>query len=172
MPSASSPFPSSAPAPTARVRRQPTLAVRARTRLRRKRLDEQLARGADPGTSAELGLRAAQLRSPRERSRLANALVEAIGTARRPNLGAFRMKIRRRDDAIRECADELLALSVRLRDVRPVAVKGAAMTARLVSDKGSPLHRADAQDLRQAIRAARGELDDTRPASRDLAAAA
>ena len=39
-------------------------------------------------------------------------------------------------------------------------------------DLASRVQRADAQDLRVAIQAARGALDDTRPASRDLAAAA
>jgi hypothetical protein len=72
----------------------PALAVRAWTRLRRKRLDEGPARGAAPGVSAELALRAAQLRSTSERYRLASALVEAVGKARGPNLGAHRMNRR------------------------------------------------------------------------------
>jgi hypothetical protein len=62
---------------------RPGLAVRLRTWFRRNRLDEELARGLDPATSAELSLRAAQLRSPGERSRLANGLVETLGDARR-----------------------------------------------------------------------------------------
>jgi hypothetical protein len=172
MPSGIFPVPKFRPSPDAPVRGRPSLAVRARTRLRRKRLDEDLARGAAPDTSGELALRAAQLRSPSERSRLANALVEAVGNARGPNLGAFRMKSRRRDAVIQEYADDLLALALRLRDDRPVAVKGTAMTALLVSDKASPLRRADAEDLRLAIPAARAALDDAGPASSDLAAAA
>ncbi len=172
MPSGVFPVTKFRPRPRTRMLGRPSLAVRARTRLRRKRLDEHLARGADPGASAELALRAAQLRSPSERSRLANALVEAVGNALGPNLGAYRTKNRRRDDAIRECADEVLALALRLRDDRPVAVKGAAMTALLVSDKTSPLRRADAEDLRPAIHAARAALDDAGPANSDLAAAA
>jgi hypothetical protein len=47
------------------------LGARVRTRLRRSKLDEQLVRGADPETSVELRLRAAQLRSSSGRSRLA-----------------------------------------------------------------------------------------------------
>jgi hypothetical protein len=168
MPSGVFPVPKFRPS----VRGRPSLAVLARTRLGRKRLDERLAGGADPGMSAELGLRAAQLRSSSERSRLANALVEAVGNARGPNLGAYRMKNRRRDDAIRERADDLLALAVRLRDGRPVAVRGAAMTARLVSDPASPLHRADAENLRQAIQAARAALDDETWAGGEVKAAA
>jgi hypothetical protein len=172
MPSGVFPVPRFRLRPRARVRGRPRLAVRARTRLSRKRLDEDLARGATPGGSAELALRAAQLRSTSERSRLANALVEAVGNARGPNLGAYRMKNRRRDDATRECADDLLALALRLRDDRTIAVRGAAMTARLVGDKASPLHRADAEDLRKAIHAAHAALDDTGSTSSDEKAAA
>jgi hypothetical protein len=172
MPSGIYPVPKFRASPRSRGRARPSLAVRARTRLRRKRLDEDLARGAGPAGSAELALRAAQLRSSSERSRLANALVEAVGKARGPNLGAYRMKNRRRDDAIRECADDLLALAVRLRDGRTVAVRGAAMTARLISDPASPLHRADAEDLRQAIRAARAAQDDRFWAGSEVKAAA
>jgi hypothetical protein len=172
MPSGIFPVPRFRLRPRARVRGGPRLAVRARTRLSRKRLDEDLARGVAPDASAELALRAAQLRSTSGRSRLANALVEAVGNARGPNLGAYRMKNRRRDDAIRECGDDLLALAVRLRDEATIAVRGPAMTARLVGDKASPLHRADARDLRRAIHAARAALDDTGSATSDAKVAA
>ena len=43
---------------------RPSLALRIRTRWRRRRLDEQLSQGADPASTAELALRAAQLRAP------------------------------------------------------------------------------------------------------------
>ena len=49
----------------------PSLAVRIRTRLGRAELDSELARGADPASSAELALRAEQLSSPAERARIA-----------------------------------------------------------------------------------------------------
>ena len=151
---------------------RPGLVVRMRTRWRRNRLDDELARGADPAASAELRLRAAQLRSPAERSRLANALVEALGEARGPNLGAYRLKTRRQHDVIRESADELMALVARLRDDQPISVRGAAMTARLLSDGASPLHSDSGQDLQRAIRAARVALDATGAATQDLATAA
>jgi hypothetical protein len=153
-------------------RSRPSLFARLRTRWRRDKLDQQLARGADPQSSAELSLRAAQLGSDSGRSTLANALVAALGDARGPNLGAFRMKTRRRHAAIRDAADDLLALVVRLREDRPIDVRGAAMAARLLSDRGSPLHRDSGQDLQDAFRAARIGLDAADPASRDLAAAA
>jgi hypothetical protein len=158
--------------PDAGARGHPGLAVRALTRLRRNRLDSELARGADPGASAELGLRAAQLVSAAGRTSLANALVRALGEARRPNLGAFTLRARRRHDAIRDSADDVDALVSRLRDDRPIAVRGAAMTALLVNDRASQLRRESAQEIQHAIRAARVALDATSQAGADLAAAA
>jgi hypothetical protein len=169
MPSGIFPVPEFRPVP---ARRRPTLAARIRTRWTRKRLDEQLARGADPGTSDQLMLRAAQLRSRSERSRLANALVDTLGDARGPNLGAFRMKARRQHAVIREYADDLLVLVGRLRDHGPVETRGVAIAARLVDNGASPLHRNGGQDLRHELRAARFALDTPGATAEDLAAAA
>jgi hypothetical protein len=151
---------------------RPGPVVRMWTRWTRNRLDDELARGADPAASAELRLRAAQLRSHAERFRLANAVVETVGEARGANLGAFTLNGRRQHAAIRESADDLTALAARLRDTRPVSVRGAAMTSRLVGDGASPLHRDGEQDLQQAIRAAMAALDATGPATQDLTKAA
>lgn len=169
MPNGIFPTPEFRPVP---ARTRPSFAARIRMRWTRKRLDEELARGADPDTGPELMLRAAQLRSRSERSRLANALAEALGDARGPNLGAFRMKTRRQHAVIREYADDLLALVGRLRDDRPVDVRGVAMAARLVDDGASALHHNGGQDLQHEIRAARFALDAPGAPAEDLAAAA
>ena len=158
------------PTPHAPMRAGPV--ARVRTRLRRSKLDERLARGVDPETSVELTLRAAQLRSNSGRSRLANALVEALGDARGHNLGAFRRGTRRQHAAIREAAYELLSLVQRLRDERPIESRGAAMAARLLNDSESPLHRDSAPELQEVLRAARAALDASDPATRSLATAA
>jgi hypothetical protein len=65
-----------------------------------------------------------------------------------------------------------LALVLRLRDDQPISVRGAAMSARLLSDGASPLHRDSAHDLQHAIRTARFALDADGAEIRDLAAAA
>jgi hypothetical protein len=137
------------------------LAVRFLTRIKRPGLDAELSRGVDPAARDDLRLRAAQLRSPAERARLANALVEALGDARGPNLGAFSVRRRRQHTAIRRYADDLLALSLRLRDDRPVDVRGAAMVARLVDDRTGPLYRDGERDLHDAISAEHFALDAT-----------
>lgn len=156
------------PSQTAATR--PGLAVRIRTWFRRNRLDEELAQGADPATSAELSMRAAQLRSAAERSRLANALVETVGDARRGEPVTIRSRPRRAD--VRACADDLLALALRLRDDRPIGIRGAAMTARLLKDEANLRRRDGGPALQDEIRAARLALEATAPATQDLAIAA
>lgn len=151
---------------------RPSLAARWRLRWRRGHLGEQLARDTDPTTSAELDLRSAQLRSRAERSRLANSLVEALGDARGPNLGAFAVRTRRRHAAIRESADVLLALVLRLREDGPIEVRGAALTALLVDRRLSPLHHGEGRDLPEAVHAAHVALDVPDRGAYDLAAAA
>ena len=171
MPSGVFPVPKFRPAPDRGDRM--SLAVRLRTRFRRSRLDAELAQGRDPSASDELMFRAIQLRSPGERARLANSLIKALGSARGPNLGAFTPRAQRRDAAIRQTADDLLALARRMRDDRPIDVEGAAMTARLVDDRASELHRGQAHELQAAVQAARLALDSTTAsAHEDLPAAA
>jgi hypothetical protein len=139
--------------------------VRLGTRLTRNRLDAELAHGGDPSATAELTLRAVQLRSRDQRQRFADALIQALGSARGPNLGAYSRRARRRDAAIRQAADELLALARRLREDRPIEIEGAAMAAVLVNDREGALHRGSAQELQVAAEAARLALDDTTTAS-------
>jgi hypothetical protein len=157
---------------TPRSGSRPGLSARLGTRWRRDKLDQELAGGADPRSSTAHALRAAQLGSAGGRSRLANALVEALGDARGPNLGAFGTKTRRRHAGIRDASDGLLALVLRLRDDRPIEVRGAAMAARLLNDRSSPLHRESGPDLQNALRAAYTALDTPDSSTRDLAAAA
>ena len=164
MPSGVVPVPQFRPVPDRDNRVRPS--VRLRTRFRRNRLDAELAQGGDPSATAELMLRAAQLRSRDQRHRLANALIEALGSARGPNLGAYSRRARRRDAAIRQAADELLALAGRLREDRPIELEGAAMAALLVNDRAGSLHRGSAQELQVAAEAARLALDDTTASAR------
>jgi hypothetical protein len=149
---------------------RPSLAVRLRTWFSRDRLDEELADGIDPAASAELRFRAAQLRSHAERTRLANALVTTLGDARRAEPVAIKSRPQRAE--LRDCADDLLALVLRLRDDRPIDIRGAALTARLLNDGGSPLYRSGGEDLRHALHAARLALDPGMPVQQGLARAA
>jgi hypothetical protein len=60
--------------------------------------------------------------------------------------------------ALKRNLDELVPLVERLCEGRAIDVRGAAMTARLVSDTQGPLYRKG--DLRHALRAARMALDE------------
>jgi hypothetical protein len=151
--------------------KRPSLGLRVRTRWQRGRLDDALARGADPASSPERSLRAEQLSSAAERSRLADALVEALADAGRPEPVTIRPRPQRLQ--VLRYAEDLVALVAQLRrSDQPVAVQGVAMAARLVDDGKSPLHREGGQPLHHAIREARVALDATVPATQDLATAA
>jgi hypothetical protein len=146
------------------------LRTRAVTRLRRKRLDEQLAVGVKPSTLTPLGLRAAQLGSAGGRARLANALVEAIGEARRGEPMTLGRKAHRAD--VRAEADALLALASRLREPTPIDVRGAALVALLVNDAASPLNRPSGRRLDDALTEAHAALIPSHELEYELADAA
>jgi hypothetical protein len=116
--------------------------LRLLTRWLARDLDRRLAKGADPMQSDELSLRAGQLGSAATRSRLAAALRSAVETAngRHPPLISTRLRC----PEIRENEDLLLALAERLRSGEPVGVAGLAITARLVTDRSSPMYRSGA----------------------------
>ena len=148
----------------------PSLAIRIRTRFGRGELDRELANGADPAGSAELALRAEQLSSPAERARIANALVESLGDARRGE--PMNLRLRPQREVVRDAAGDSLALVLRLRDDQPVGTAGMATAARLVDDRRSPMYRDDAGDLHDAIRSAQSAIDGAREPAGEFAARA
>lgn len=156
--------------PSHSAAKRPSLALRVRARWRRGRLDDALAQGADPATSAALSWRAEQLVAPAERSRLADALVDRLADAGRPEPVTIRPRPQRLE--VLRCADDLTALATRLRADQPITVHGAALTARLVDHGKSPLHKQGGQPLRHAIREARLALDPAVSAPQDRATAA
>lgn len=143
-----------------------SLAVRIRTRLGRAALDTELAHGADPASSAERALRAEQLSSPAERARIAVALVEALGDE------PMALWPRPQRPVVRDAADDIRALVLRLQDDRPVGIAGVAAAARLVDDRRGPMYRDGAGDLHDAIRSAHSALDATREPAGEFAAQA
>ena len=132
-------------------------ALRIRTRWSRRRLDKQLARGADPSSSAELRLRAEQLRARETRERLASALASVLEEAIEPM--TFTLRLRPHRAEIRASADELLELGARLREERPMAVQGLARTSLLMTRGASPLDPNSGASLHHAARSARVAVD-------------
>jgi hypothetical protein len=103
-----------------------------------------------------------------ERARLANTLLEPV-VARRAR-GLLTIRSRPRRAALKRNLDELVPLVERLCDGHAIDVRGAAMTARLVSDTQGPLYRKG--DLRHALHAARVALDERFAGSLELRRAA
>jgi hypothetical protein len=134
-----------------------TFALKLRTWWLRDELDEQLEHGADPMTDAGLARRAAQLRSRSTRTQMADALETALDEARKKWTVSVRLPLRR--VAVRECADDLVAVAQRLRANEPIDVRGAAMVARLVFNATSPLYHDGSTSLRYVLRSARLALD-------------
>lgn len=149
----------------------PSALLRLRTWLRRDRLDARLAHGAGPQTSATLALRAEQLRSSAGRVHLAEEIEGVLAAARRP---ATMSHLLLRRHQVKACAGELIELARRLRSEEPINVRGAALTAVLLSDGRGPLYYEPAsQHLRTAVQAARLSLDDVKePSALPWAAAA
>jgi hypothetical protein len=125
---------------------------RLATRLRARRLDRSLARGDDPESGAALALRAATLTGLRRRRALATTLERiasaAADTRLRPRLPA----------AVAALEPELRALARRLAQPGPVAARGVAEVALLLTDGSSPLHACHG-DLRAAVERATRHLD-------------
>lgn len=133
-------FPNSGAPTTPPGSERPSLWLRLRTRWKGIDLDAKLAEGVDPGRSPELSLRARQLASPEMRAELAWRLRRAVEVADRgfePAGTTARVPIMR--TRVRACRQWLLQIAERLRDERELAVKGLAMTARLVEDRRGPL---------------------------------
>jgi hypothetical protein len=137
---------------------RPSLLLRVRTYLMRRHLDAHLAAGADPGASAPLRLRAQRLCSDDERTRVADKLQRVIDEARGLDPARFVLQPHRAE--IRAQAADLEDLIDRLRDERPVAARGAAMAARLVTRGESPFDANRRVGVADAVRAAHKALDE------------
>jgi hypothetical protein len=144
-----------------------TPALKLRTWWHRDELDERLVHGADPESDAALSRRAAQLRSRSTRTALAAALENAVREAHKAWSVSARLPLARAE--VRACADDLIALARRLRADEPIAIQGAAMTARVVFNGASPLYGEAPISLRYAARTARLALDPLAVAQPELA---
>lgn len=113
-------------------------------------------------------MRAEQLRSPAMRSRLADGLLKTLDDARSPERFSLRLHPHRAE--IRDCAEDLLALVPRLQDDQPIDVRGAAMTALLLTSGASPLD--PTVDGAYERRCARRTLNSAAPTVHALATAA
>lgn len=113
----------------------PSPAVTLWARMRARRLDEQLAAGANPVTSPLLAARAAQLATRKSRARIAAGLERlALGSDAPHSLFAILPE----RGAIEPNRDRLLALAMALRSGEPAYAGGIAEARLIVTDGTGP----------------------------------
>jgi hypothetical protein len=127
--------------------------LRLLVRLRATELDEALAGGASPDSSATLSLRAHQLIGSTIRRRLARELRSLVVRAQRPihpmqpTVPICRHKVVEARMALHELADQLATPG-------PVDAKGVAQLKRLLRNGGGPIYqRPRDEDLEPEIEA-------------------
>ena len=107
-------------------------------RAQARRLDRQLADGANPGGSAMLALRAHELTSRRSRQRIAASIDCILELPEHP--GRFSAAVRPSGSSVASARSQLQAISELLRAPEPVYARGVALTNVLVHDGLSPLY--------------------------------
>jgi hypothetical protein len=114
--------------------------LRWRVWCRARGLDEDLARGIDPLRTDALALRTGQLRSQKNRTRMARSLLAALDLAGRqsPSASALRPLVRRRE--VLACSELITALAARIVEESDWNVRGLAITSRLLRDGGGALY--------------------------------
>ncbi|HEY7143001.1 MAG TPA: hypothetical protein VH637_02040 [Streptosporangiaceae bacterium] len=130
---------------------------RMQVRLRARRLDAELARGACPDGTVVLALRARQLTGMRARRHLARAVRRVLAAATgRPRA---RLPVPVCQDQVARSAPEFSELICGLLSACPVSARGVACASVLLGDGGGPLyHRACPDDLRARVREAASAL--------------
>ena len=130
---------------------------RWRARLGAYRLDEDLARGASPETSAALALRARRLARPEFRRDLAHSAERILAEAQRP--GPVHPAVPVCRERVMAAAGELAGVIDALTAPGLVPVRGVAQVSVLLADARGPLYyRYGPGDLRARLREAAGAL--------------
>jgi len=115
------------------------VSARLSARLRSRQLDEALARGTPPETTAPLALRARRLTPLSRRRVVADGLRRVIRYAYR-GVQPSRIRISPRRAQVVAAADELSQLADALATPGPVSARGAAQAFILLTDGTGPLY--------------------------------
>ena len=110
-----------------------------RSRMFSRRLDAELASGADPWGSAERLHRAQQLMQPGHRKKIADG-VEALVIGAKAQRESPHLTGIVREAIVLRHQYQLLLLADRVRDVEPVDVRIVAELALLIRDQRSPVY--------------------------------
>jgi hypothetical protein len=125
-----------------------------------KRLDTELAEGADPRSVPERDRRARWLTRKPHRERLAAGFERLVSDAPHPTRCHLPAAAPFRADAVREASAELLALAATLRATRRPSVSGVARARRLLTDPAGPLYGDTGADLREITDDIRRAIED------------
>ena len=109
-------------------------------RLRRWRLDRELADGADGEISRELSLRGRQLADPRSARVLARSLRQVVAKAESRRAAQFGAGVPVARDAVTAWREALLGLAERLEEPALASPRGIARVQVLLTDGASPLY--------------------------------
>ena len=112
---------------------------RVSARLRSRQLDEALARGVPPETSARLALRARRLTALSRRRATADGLRRVMRETCR-GVPPSQARISPRLRQVIAASDELIRLADGLASPGPVAARGVAQASRLLTDGTGPLY--------------------------------
>ena len=132
------------------------IALRLRTWLARPELDRLLVEGGDSGDSSELRRRTEQLRSARERRRLAVALRQVIEAAEQPPRPSAAAPLDR--EAVLGARERLVELARDLEATEDPPARAVAMVERLLVDAASPLYLPAGGPLESELIRARAAL--------------
>jgi hypothetical protein len=137
-----------------------SIVLRMRVAASRDRLTRELAEGADPGSSPERALRAAQLTSHRRCKQLVRTLRGIISEAHHPPLTRSRVVIINRA-AVLDAEDAINTMIARLSYAEPVRAEGMAIAERMLTNaERSPLYNsAEPGALRRLVLHATAAMD-------------
>ena len=135
----------------------PSLALRARVRVTRGRLDRELANGRLCESTPALAVRARQLVAARERRQLARDLRGVVAYVDRVDSRPTISTVVIDRAAVRSARQALVRLAERLEGWAPASPRGVALTRVLLTDGLSPLFNPNSD--RSAIEAL-WEIDD------------
>jgi hypothetical protein len=142
-----------------------SLRIRVRTRLRRHKLDRELASGVDPNINPLCCERARELVGEQNRKRIAASLEQLLGEADSgPRAFTSRVPIARA--AIRDSRGYLDTIVELLRTPAYISAQGVARISLLLSDGAGPLYGnnpAHSEELRRALETVVDTIDQSTP---------
>ena len=142
------------------VAREATFRERVMTTMRVDTLDDRLAQGTSPESSAQLALRAQALVRPCRRHSVARRLQQLVEQADDPAAGARSVIVPVLYQRVARSREEFQALIDRLIEPGPVSARGIAMIQNLLKDGTGPLfHAGNRDDLGTLVLAALAALD-------------